>query len=351
MLYNNEIVKNDMFEIINRKNIPFDKLNNKTVLITGANGMLAYYFTCVLMHLNIYNHYDINIIALVRNIEKAKEKFKDFYNDSRFKLLNQDICEPIMLNENINYILHAAGGASPYFIENDPVGIIKANTQGTINILEYVRKHPVENILYTSTREVYGKVSNVELIKEEDMGTIDPLDSRSCYPESKRMSEQLFKSYYNQYKIPYTIVRIAHSYGPGMIINNDGRVMADFISDVVKNKDIIIRSTGEAIRAFCYITDAVSAMFLAMLKGEVNTCYNIANETEPMMIRDIAKTLVKEFDYKNLKVVYDTSTDQSYYCNYKRIGLDTSKIELLGWKPEISICEGMRRTVLSYDNK
>ncbi len=349
MLYNNYIVKQDMIDITERENIPFDKINNKTVLITGANGMLAYYFTCVLMYLNFNKNYNIKIIALVRNIEKAKIKFKDFCNDSRFKLIHQDICESIKLNEKVNYILHAAGGASPYFIKNDPVGIIKANTEGTINVLEYARKNQVDNILFTSTREVYGKTSDINLIREEDMGVIDPLDSRSCYPESKRMAEQLFKSYYNQYKIPYTIVRIAHSYGPGMEINSDGRVMADFISNVVNNRDIVLKSTGEAVRAFCYINDAIDAMFLAMLKGGRNEVYNIANETEPMMIRDVAKLLVNEFKHRNLKVIYDTTSDQNCYCKYKRVGLCTSKIEAIGWKPKINLLEGMRRTVLSYD--
>lgn len=350
MLYEKAIVREDMENIIERDYISFNKLNNKTVLITGANGMLAYYFTCVLMHLNIKKNFKIKVIALVRNLSKAESKFSSFLDDERFVLLHQDICDEINLIEPVDYIVHAAGAASPKFINNDPVGIIAANTKGTVNVLEFAKKNKVKNILFTSTREIYGKVEGIEFISEQDMGVIDPMESRSCYPESKRMAEQLFKSYYNQYNIPFTIARIAHSYGPGMEINDDGRVMSDFISDIVNNKNIIMKSTGMAERAFCYINDAVAAMFLILLDGKIGEAYNIANETEPMMIRDVALLLVDIFKEKSLSVTYELNNDQNGYCKYARVGLDTNKIEMLGWKPMITLSEGMKRTVLSFEN-
>lgn len=348
MLYKNTIVQEDMEQIICNDYIPFEKLNHKTVFVTGANGMLAYYVVCVLMHLNFTKNYHIRVIALARNEEKAKKRFADFLQEDQFLLLTQDVCKEILLQEKVHYIIHAAGASSPKFIHNDPVGIILANTQGTINILEFAKKCSVENIVFTSTREVYGKITDRQWIEENDMGILDPLDPRSCYPESKRMAEQILKSYRLQYGIPFTIARIAHSYGPGIEINQDGRVLSDFISDVVSGKDIILKSEGTAVRAFCYITDAVSALFTILLKGNLGEAYNIANETEPMMIRDIADTLVKIFPEKNLKVVYKLDSDQSGYCNYKRVGLATKKLENLGWIPNVRLLEGMKRTVRSF---
>ncbi len=348
-LYDKAVVKEDMKDIVSREYIPFEMLKGKSVLVTGATGMLAYYFTLALMHLNIEKDYDIRVIALVRNKKKAEAKFSGFLSDSRFRILAQDVCEKINIDGDVDYIFHAAGAASPYFIKNDPTGIIAANTEGTVNVLELAKEKKVTNIIYPSTREIYGKVEGVEFIKETDMGVFDPLDSRSCYPESKRIAETILKSYNVQFGVPFTVLRIAHSFGPGMIIESDGRVMADFISDAVNSRNIVLKSEGLAERAFCYVTDAVAAIFTAMLKGECGEAYNLANETEPTAIRDVAQMLSDLFPERNIKVVFEISGDSSGYCNYTRVGLDTSKLEALGWKPQVKLIDGLRNTVVSFD--
>ena len=347
-LYNKAVVKADLDELISR-DIPFENLKGKTVLVTGATGMLAYYFTLTLMHLNREKNYGIKVLALVRSKNKAEAKFEGFLNDENFVILAQDVCTPINYEGDIHYIFHAAGAASPYFIKNDPTGIIAANTQGTVNILELAKRCNTENVVYPSTREVYGKVDDVDFVKESDMGTFDPLDARSCYPESKRMAETILKSYMVQFGVPFTVLRIAHSYGPGMIIGNDGRVMSDFITNAVNSEDIVMKSDGLAERAFCYVSDAVAAIFLVMLKGEKGEAYNLANETEPMAIRDVAKLISALFPERNINVVYQVSTDTSSYCNYARKGLNTEKLEALGWKPTVKLKDGLKSTVLSFD--
>lgn len=347
--YENEIVQNDLDEIIDKKEIPFDMLSDKSVLITGASGMLATYMVYTLMRLNEVKGYNVNVIALVRNKEKAEKRFCDFLDDKNFEILVQDVCEEITTTKTVDYIVHAAGNASPKFIVNDPVGIIKANTLGTMNILELAKKKSVKNVLYTSTREVYGKVDYVEEIYENTMGVLEPTELRACYPESKRMSETILESYRVQYGVPYCTVRIAHSYGPGMAIDEDGRVMSDFISDVVNNRDIVLKSEGTAKRAFCYITDAVSAMFLVLLKGENGSVYNVANEKEEKEIREVASILVKLKEKSNLKVVFDIPEEQSVgYSKMGRVKLNTVKLEQLGWIADVSLVEGLERTVKSF---
>lgn len=347
-LFNNPIVKEDMMKIVSQEYIPFEKLREKTILITGATGMLAYYMTGVCMYLNLHENYNTKVIALVRNEQKAKEKFACFLENDNFRLCVQDICDPIQIDEKVDYIVHAAGAASPWFIKNDPVGIIKANTIGTMNVLELSRKCQPAKVLFLSTREIYGEVLNTQWIRESDMGILDPTDARSCYPESKRMAEQLFESYRQMYQIPYTLARIAHSYGPGMIIENDGRVMADFISDTVHERDIVLKSEGLAERAFCYISDTVCALFLLLFEGESGEAYNVANETEPMAIRDVAGMLVEQFPGDGRRVVYDIQKDTSGYCSYKRVGLDTAKLEKMGWKPVVTLKQGLSNTVKSF---
>lgn len=342
------IIKQDMEELWTR-DLPYNKFRNSTVLITGASGMLASYMTYFLMFLN-EKGYNIRVITLVRNAEKAWKKFKDFQNNNQFQLMVQDVCDEIKLEGDVDYIIHAAGNASPYYIVNDPTGIVYANTIGTMRVAELAKEKRTKMILYTSTREVYGKMpGNVEQITEDLFGSLDPLEPRSCYPESKRMAETILNSYYCQYKVPFIAVRIAHSYGPGMMLNNDGRVMADFISDVVQGRDIVLKSAGTAKRAFCYITDAVAGILFALLKGQEGNAYNVANENEEVEIRTVAEMLTKCIPEKNLSVVFDIpETMSAGYSKMGRVKLDTDKLENLGWNCRVSLKQGLQRTLESF---
>lgn len=345
------IILDDM-RLLKQENIPYEKMRNKTILVTGATGMLAAYVVHFCMYLNETEGYGIRVLALVRNKEKALEKFSKYENDSNFEFLVQDVCDEIRYDGRIDYIIHAAGNASPRYILDDPVGIIKANTIGTMNVMELARKNSGVRVVYTSTREVYGKMlDNVEAIEEDIFGCLDPMERRACYPESKRIAESILKSYYYQFGVESVVLRIAHSYGPGMIINNDGRVMADFISDVVNERNIVLKSTGDAVRAFCYIADAVSAMFLTMLNSPSGEAYNVANEREPKPIREVAQMLVRLFPERKLKVIFDIPEQMSLgYSKMGRTVLSTKKIEDLGWTPKVCLAEGMKKTVLSFAN-
>lgn len=348
MLYKNEIVQNDIKEILEDENISWEKLKNSSVLITGASGMLAKYITYLFIYMNERVNYNIKIYILVRNREKAIRDFGEYIKLDYMELINQDICDKLDLNNSVDYIIHAAGSCSAYCIKTDPIGVIDANTIGVKNVLEYAKNKNVKNILYVSTREIYGKVSeNIELIKESDMGILDPQDSRSCYPESKRMGEQIFKAYSDIYGINYNVVRMAHAYGPGMNLKNDGRVMADFMNNAVDGTDIVMKSTGDAQRAFCYITDAVRAMMIVLLNGEKCDSYNVANEDEPKKIREVAQIL-SEIAGDKIKVIYKQENNTGGYCKYVRVGLDTTKIRTLGWNPKIKLLDGLKRTYNSF---
>lgn len=266
--YSNKVLQSDMLDIINA-NLPYESFKDKSVLITGATGMIATYLVYFFNFLNTKKQYNIKIYALVRNKKKAEFLFKEILNEDNFFLLEQDIEEEIKLYEKIEWILHLASSANPQTILKNPISIIKANTIGTFNVFEFARKNNAK-VFFSSTREIYGKVENIDFIKEHEMGIVDPLERRACYPESKRVSETICQSYAFQYGIDYRIARIAHVYGPGMNIDNDGRIMSDIISDVVNNRNIILKSNGEALRAFCYISDAIIGILTIILKGKKN---------------------------------------------------------------------------------
>ena len=347
----NEVIKQDMDFLCDR--FPYqEEIQGKTILVTGATGLIAKNFTMFLISLNRKYNLNIKVLALVRNMEKAHAAFKDFEGDD-LVYLNQDICDPINYDGNVDYIFHAAGSCSAEAIRRNPVGIIKANTLGTINVLDFAKDHNVEKVVFPSTREIYGQVEGIENIQENNMGVIDPLNARNCYPESKRLAEALLKSYSEQYGVNFNILRIAHTYGPGMEIRNDGRVMADFIGAIVDNKDILLNSDGTAVRAFCYVTDAVEGIMHVMMKGEPNEAYNLANETEPYMIRDVAQMLVDLYPERGLKVAFanqDDADTKKGYLGYKIVKLDTSKLESLGWEPQVTLKRGMKHTVDYFNN-
>lgn len=337
-------VKMDLNDLI-QTDFKFEKLEGKTILITGATGMLASYFGFLLLYLNEHLKLNIQPIFLARNYEKLKAVYGGALSSAH--CLVQDVCEPIYYDGEIDYIFHAAGGASPHYIINDPVGIIQANVIGTRNILECARVSNTEKVIFTSTREVYGRVDGVKLIKESDMGILDPLNPRDCYPESKRLAESMLQAYYQQYKIPFNSLRIAHSYGPGMQIKNDGRVMADLINDVINNRDIVLKSNGSAERAFCYITDVLMAILYVMFEGETCKAYNVANEQEPISILNLAKKLQTLVNLGNGIIFQLDNNSEASYTNYERKMLETEKLRKLGWMPCISLEQGLKRTLKS----
>ena len=344
--YSNNIVQKDIIDIYEEK-ILFDKLRDKSILITGATGMLATYIIYFLYYLNLKKDNNIKIYALARNKKKAEDLFSDLIDEKNFVIINQDVTNKILINERIDYIFHFASSANPKNILENPVGIIQANTLGTINVCEFAVKNNAL-VFFASTREIYGKIEGKEFVMENDMGVCDCLEDRACYPESKRVSETICKSYNLQYGMKYQICRIAHVYGPGMSIENDGRIMSDIISDIINNRNIILKSDGSAIRAFCYISDAIRAMFLILLNGKENDVFNLSNEEEEVSIKALAELCIGLFTEKNIKVEYQISNNNNLYTNYKRSKLDNSKLYYLGWKIKINLKEGIRRTVLSF---
>lgn len=343
---NTDILLKDIEEEI-LSNPFYQNIKNTSFLITGANGMLANYMVRLLTFLAKEKRQNIEIYALVRNSEKAIASFGDYMGESYFHLLVQDVCGKIDAPGSIDYIIHAAGNASPYAIEHNPTDLIKANLLGTINLLDFSREHAVKKILYTSTREVYGDVQNLPdicFLEEDAVGLLDHYDNRSCYPESKKMAEQIFKSYGRQYQVPYVIARIAHVYGPGMNLYNDGRVMSDFISNILSGKNIEMKSAGSAIRAFCYLSDAVNALFRILAMGKYSV-YNVANEDEPISVASLANKIVSLGGSSSQKTVYLQNADLSGYCTYTRKGLSTKRLRQLGWSPRICLDEGILRTL------
>ena len=350
MKYKSNLVFEDMKKIDNK--LFLDKIKKDLkIMITGCNGMIATYLLYYFLYLN--DNYDCNIkvYAITRNILKSRNKFSDLFERSDICFIEHDVNLEFNFDFGVDYIYHLASCADPANILNNPTDIIKSNTIGTINVMEYAKKYKVKKVVFSSTREVYGKVDeNILEVDENSLGIIDQLGVRACYPEGKKIGECIVNSYYLQHEIPYTILRIAHTYGPGMPISNDGRIMSDLINNVVNNESIVLKSDGSAVRGFCYLTDLISAILFTTFDGKKAEVYNVCNEDENISILDLAYKLVNLFPEKKLDVSYVKISDseREAYCKFKRVMMNTDKLRSLGWMPRVKLDEGLKNTVNSF---
>lgn len=339
------------FEWLTEKySIPWHKLRSKTVVITGAAGFLAAYMIETLLFLNETKELDVTVIAVVRNRNGFAEKFNHHLKRSDLICIELDICVPLHIDRKIDFIIHAASQASPKYYATDPVGTLSANTLGTAQLLELARMNQVDGFLYFSSAEVYGEPAHVPTA-ESDYGYLDPLSVRSCYAESKRMGENMCVSWHHQYGVPAKIVRPFHTYGPGMRLD-DGRVYADFVADVVKSRDILLKGDGLAKRAFCYLADATAGFWMVLLNGANAQAYNIGNPDGEISILDLANLLAGLYPERQISVRFEHRKQTKDYLP-SQISISCPDITLarsLGWCPLTSIESGFRKTIESYQS-
>jgi UDP-glucuronate decarboxylase len=346
----NKVIEEDL-KYVYKANLPWEKFVNQTVLITGASGFLPAYMVETLLYLNRVNpDFNITVLALVRNLENAKTRFKDHLTDKHLILIHKDVCDEMVFDRKVDYVVHAASQASPKYYGIDPVGTLNANILGTINLIKLAKKDEAKSFLFFSSGDVYGQVEPDRIpMKEDYYAYLDPTNVRSCYGESKRMGETICVSWFHQYGVPAKIVRPFHTYGPKMLLN-DGRVFADFVNDILNNRDIILNSDGSAQRAFCYLADATIAFFTVLLNGENGQAYNVGNPYQEFSILQLANILIDMYPEKGLNV---NSVQRSIDVKYLKSPIsrgtpDINKLENYGWKPTISVQEGFRRTIESY---
>lgn len=341
----NRIVAEDVASIAKQGYINWQALASSRILVTGASGFIASYIVHLLMYLS--DTLDLQVFALVRNKERACLKFNDYINNDRFELIVQDVNTFKEYSDRIDYVIHAASQASPKYYGVDPVGTLSANVLGTYNLLNIAAEKKVKKVLFVSGGEIYGAPSKIPTA-ESDYGYLDHLSVRACYAESKRMAENMCVCFGAQYQVPYNIVRLYHTYGPGVDLQ-DGRVFADFVRNVIEGENIVLNSDGQATRAFCYIADVVAGIFCVMLNGQPGECFNLGSDQETRIV-DLAEILVRLYPEKKLQVIFNhrKRDDISYLASpISKACPDINKIKGLGWEPRMSVREGFRRTIES----
>lgn len=298
-------------------------------LVTGATGLIGSALVKFLSNGN--NH----IVCPVRNLEKAKRIFNDDQN-SNIEFVKTGISDFLSAsNDMFDYIIHCASPTSSrYFIKN-PVETLTFGIDSTVAILEYSRKNPVKSIVYLSSLESYGTVTDdSKSIDEDYQGYINPLDIRSSYNIVKRTCECLCHSYYAEYGVPVKIIRLTQTISP-FIQNSDMRVFAQFARKAAEGKDIELHTEGSSSRQYIFIDDAISAIMTILIKGESGEAYNAANDQTYISARDLADFVQKNFNPSG-KVIFKLRNDMGYAPTTK-LKLNITKLKALGWNAQTSL--------------
>ena len=337
-----DIISNDVVEILADETIPWERLKNSKVIITGASGLIGRYFLYTLCALNSQRDYGIKVTAIVRDRNKIE-------NDHRIQnvdFIEKDLSFHFEPNLAADFFIHAAGIASPSLYCNDPVKTIRTSTISTDILLECAYKCKAERFLLLSSGEVYGVLPSDKSTDEGEYGPMDPLTRRASYGEGKRIAETMCYAWNKQYQVPTVIARLGHTFGPSISLMDD-RAFSVFIKNVVFGEDIVLESDGSAMRTFCYMTDAIRALFLVLLKGECGEAYNVINSNNYHSIREFAFLLAELPDAEKTKVVFGKGAAPQIYRNreHRLYPPNIEKTLALGWRPRVFLKEGIERTV------
>ena len=313
-------------EAVFRLELPWNVLSECNILVTGATGLIGGCLVETLMR-NPKRKY--HIYASGRSEARARVLFNDFLGDEYFHFLKYDVIEPLNCEIQFDYIIHAASNGSPNFFAEKPVEVMKANFYGVDNLLNYGVHHGMKRMLYVSSGEVYGE-GDGRPFSESYSGYVDCTKPRSCYPSAKRAAESLCASYIVEHNTDVVIARPCHIYGPHFT-ESDNRVYAQFISNVLNDENIILKSTGEQIRSWCYVLDCISALLFILLKGKNGCAYNIADNKSNISIKELAELVA---GIENKEVVFDLPSfdEQRGFNTVNKSVFLTDQLESLGWK-------------------
>lgn len=340
-LYDNDLYKQDL-EYVCGLSLPWKKLEGKSILISGATGLIGSFLIDVLMEKDL----GCKIYALGRNEKKAQERFSKWKDNSVLSFLCHDINMPLE-NEKIpkmDYVLHMASNTHPMQYSTDPIGTITTNIIGLRNMLEFSVAHNTERFLFASSNEVYGENrGDVELFTEDYCGYINCNTMRAGYPESKRCGEALCQAYKAQKGMDIVIPRVTRSYGP-TLLDSDTKALSQFIHKGVNGEDIVLKSKGTQYYSYLYVADTVSGLLTVLLNGENGEAYNISDIASDIMLKDLAGIIA---DYTGRKVIFEIpdEVERAGYSTATKARLDSTKLQKLGWKAKYSISEGIERTI------
>lgn len=306
-------------------------LSGKTIVVTGATGLIGKNLIPELISDGG------KIFAVVRNLDNAQHLFSSYGN---IEFVNNDLSdnEPIQINTPIDYIVHAGCPTSSEYMHSHPVVTIQTIVNGTRKVLELARTQNVKSMVFLSSMEVYGTITDdSSAVTEDQIGPVELLNARNSYPMGKRMAETLCYSYYKEFNVPVCIARLTQTFGPGVDLEKDNRVFAQFARSARRNEDIVLHTEGRTRRMYLHAQDAVTAIICLMQKGIAGEAYNVANEDTYISIKEMAE-MVRHYFTPFQRVVINKKENTPYLPEI-HMRLNTEKIRQLGWHPRYGLLD------------
>jgi dTDP-glucose 4,6-dehydratase len=327
----------------------WEPLRGSTILVTGATGLIGSQLVKAIACRNRIYGTGVRVMALARSEEKANAILGDLKGRPEIMMVYGDLLGTFAIAEDLDYIIHCAGVTNSRYFVSHPVDTIRSIMESTRVVLAIARDKRVKSMVFLSSLEIYGVTDpGIAFVKESDSGMIDCMNTRSSYPEGKRLAECLCASYAAQYGVQAMVARLSQTFGPGVTFG-DERVFAQFARSAIEKKDIILRTRGETIRNYCYTSDAITALLTILERGKAGEAYNVANRATVISIKDMARMVINSAAGTGIKVAYAPMEDieKMGYAPVVRIRLDPSKLEGLGWVATYGLEQMFQRTIQS----
>jgi len=343
MLYCNQQWISDIDKVL--EVVPeLDSLAGKSVMITGAAGLVCSAIVDILFRYNDSHNCSIKILAAGRWYQEMYDRFEQLTEREDFKFIPYDASKTQnIINEHADYIIHGASNASPDMIVKEPVETMLSNFLGMKSLLDYAKEQGTKRLLYISSSEVYGKKDGAEPYREGQYGYIDLLNARNSYSVGKRAAETLCASYSDEYGVETVIVRPGHIYGP-TASRHDQRVASSWAYAAASGRDIIMKSDGSQIRSYCYCLDCASAILKVLISGETCHAYNISNPNSIISIKEMANILAECGGVK-LKMEIPTEQESKGFNPMSNSSLESGQLIELGWYGCFDAKAGFSHTV------
>lgn len=332
----NSILVNEYAEIYADLGDIYAELTNARILITGATGLIGAYIVDFLLYMNEFHGLNMQIFATSTSGEKLIQRFGCASGGLHFIIA--DFCAPTNRLGTFDYIIHSASPAHPDAYLHNPVGVMKANIIGTISLLDnIIGTHT--RFVFISSGEIYGHNIAGRPFVETDVGAVDTMSLRACYPEAKRAAETLCVSYMSQYNADIVVVRPGHVYGPGVIAENN-RADAQFLRSAIAGEMLKLTGDGMQTRTWCYVADAVSAILRVMMRGTRGGAYNIGTRESVATLRVFAETMARMAgvcaSYGNASSSGEAKPDSI---------LDGTRLIGIGWRAKYNLERGLAHTL------
>ena len=344
-LYVNNLYREDV-RLIAESDLPWDKLKGRSILLSGATGLLGSFLADVILRKNETDGLNCKIYALTRNEREFRNRFLQYADQPLLKHILQDVSKTFELDGfgDVDFVIHFASNTHPVQYATDPVGTITANIIGLKSMLDFAAEHHALRFAFASSNEIYGENrGDTEFFDEDYCGYINSNTLRAGYTESKRCGEALCQAYKVQNGLDVVIPRFTRSYGPTMLMS-DSKAISQFIKRAVMDEDIVLKSLGTQYYSYQYMADSISGFLTVLLCGSNGEAYNIAERHSDIRLKDLAE-MIAEIRGNRVRYEIPDALEASGYSAATKARLDGSKLASLGWTPKYDIRSGVERTV------